>query len=93
MKISKLKEWINRYPDDHDLDLSNLRKKIALPWNQSPLNEWTIVGMNHYFVCGERCLFVAMMNKEGRAIKAEGKNELSVFASLKVQARSIDGQS
>lgn len=51
------------------------------PWNTPPLNEWAIVGMNHYFVDGQRHLFVAMV-KDGRCIKTEGADEAKVFADL-----------
>ena len=56
-----------------------------MPWNTPPLNEWSIVGMNHYFVKGRRYLFVAMA-RDGRLIQAEGTDEQLVFASLRIQA-------
>ena len=44
------------------------------PWQFKPLNEWAIVGMNHYHVNGERFLFVAM-TKDGRCITEEGPDD------------------
>lgn len=42
------------------------------PWGILP--GWDIVGMNHYYVNGERFLFVAMA-KDGRLIKEEGRDD------------------
>lgn len=53
-----------------------------MPWDRVELCGWSIVGMNHYYVDGERRLFVAMTNGEGRCIKAESRDETSVFKSL-----------
>ena len=39
-----------------------------------PLDEWAIVGMNHYHVAGERFLFVAM-TKDGKCITEEGLDD------------------
>jgi hypothetical protein len=44
------------------------------PWKQLPLNEWAIVGMNHYNMNGERRLFVAM-TKDGHCIVEEGLDD------------------
>ena len=44
------------------------------PWQRGPLNEWAIVGMNHYHVNGERHLFVAMV-KDGKCINEEGLDD------------------
>ncbi len=44
------------------------------PWLMAPLDEWSIVGMNHYSVGGERRLFVAM-TKDGRCIVEEGRDD------------------
>lgn len=57
-----------------------------LPWNSEALREWSIVGMNHYLMGGERRLYVAMV-KDGRCIKAEGADEGAVFETLEVQAQ------
>lgn len=44
------------------------------PWKLKPLDEWSIVGMNHYSVNGERRLFVAM-TKGKRCIVEEGHDD------------------
>lgn len=44
------------------------------PWNDGPLAEWSIVGMNHYHLNGEKRLFVAM-TKGGLCIQEEGKDD------------------
>ena len=44
------------------------------PWAIKPLDEWSIVGMNHYHVNGERFLFVAL-TKNGVCITEEGKDD------------------
>lgn len=58
---------------------------FGVPWESRKLREWSIVGMNHYHVKGERYLFVAMA-KENRMIKAEGTCAKSVFNCLEAQA-------
>ena len=55
------------------------------PWMMKPLDEWSIVGMNHYSVDGERRLFVAM-SKDGRCIKAEGQDDRFLWNRLWHQA-------
>lgn len=47
---------------------------INHPWKQKPLDEWSIVGMNHYHVAGQRFLFVAM-TKGGQCITEEGLDD------------------
>jgi len=47
---------------------------METPWMQKPLNEWSIVGMNHYRVNGEKRLFVAMTKGERRIVE-EGKDD------------------
>ena len=60
------------------------------PWHCAiPLRKWSIVGMNHYFKGGERCLFVAM-TKDGRCIKAEGPDDARIWLDLVKQAERID---
>lgn len=44
------------------------------PWSMKPLNEWNIVGMNHYHLNGEKRLFVAM-TKGDKCIKEEGPDD------------------
>lgn len=47
---------------------------MSAPWKQKPLDEWSIIGMNHYYVSGQRFLFVALA-KDGRCIKEEGRDD------------------
>jgi len=52
------------------------------PWKMKPLDEWSIVGMNHYHVDGgERRLFVAM-TKDGRCITEEGPDDKYLWNRL-----------
>ncbi|MEW8120040.1 MAG: hypothetical protein AB2792_23005, partial [Candidatus Thiodiazotropha sp.] len=51
------------------------------PWKDGPLNAWSIVGMNHYHVAGERFLFVSM-TKDGKCITAEGKDDKYLWNRL-----------
>lgn len=63
--------------------------EMYLPWKEPPLDEWSIVGMNHYCDSGaSKCLFVAMV-KDGKCIKAEGPSSELVFINLKGQAKEI----
>ncbi len=62
------------------------RMKNDLPWNKPTLKDWSIVGMNHYHVKGEKNLFCAM-TKDQECIKAEGTNEIKVFEELEKKAR------
>jgi len=62
------------------LDLAKVFADLA-PWQNPPLNEWSIVGMNHYVVNGHRQLFVAMM-KDGQCIKEEGNDDSFLWNRL-----------
>lgn len=44
------------------------------PWKIKPLDEWSIVGMNHYHIDGQRRLFVAM-TKDGHCVTEEGADD------------------
>ena len=55
--------------------------EMPAPWLLPPLNEWAIVGMNHYHVDGKRYLFVSM-EKDGRCIKAEGNDDPFIWRKL-----------
>lgn len=55
-------------------------------WEYEELVGWDIVGMNHYYVDGERRLFVAM-TRNGFCIKAEGADQQGIFDDLLIQAR------
>ena len=52
-----------------------------LPWMSGPLSEWSIVGMNHYHISGERCLYVSMV-KGRRCITEEGKDDKYLWNRL-----------
>jgi len=51
------------------------------PWKLGVLRDWDIVGMNHYYVKGEKRLFVAM-SKDGVLIKEEGKDTNLIWERL-----------
>jgi len=51
------------------------------PWMMSPLDEWDIVGMNHYHYGDSRALFVAMV-KDGCCIKEEGPDDEYIWNRL-----------
>lgn len=61
------------------------------PWKMKPLDEWSIVGMNHYHVAGERFLFVSM-TKDGRCITEEGKDDEYLWNRLWRKATDLKGQ-
>lgn len=56
------------------------------PWNHDCLKDYSIVGMNHYYVKGIRHLFVAMVGPQNHFIKAEGKDESEVWEKLRDRA-------
>lgn len=58
------------------------------PWLMSPLDQWSIVGMNHYYVNGERFLFVAMV-RDGHCIKEEGRDDEYLWNRLWSKASDI----
>ena len=62
--------------------------EMYLPWWEPPLDEWSIVGMNHYVVQGRKCLFVAMV-KDDKCIQSEGPSDELVFISLKQKANKL----
>ncbi len=57
----------------------------TLPWKRGILKEWSIVGMNHYFVGGKKRLYVAMV-KGGVCIKSEGLDSDLIWEHLEHQA-------
>lgn len=61
------------------------------PWSRPPLNEWSIVGMNHYHVAGERFLFIAM-TKGGQCITEEGKDDKYLWNRLLNRAAAAMGE-
>lgn len=56
-------------------------KPAPMPWMLGPLAQWSIVGMNHYHVSGQRRLFVAMV-KDGVCIKEEGPDDVYLWNRL-----------
>lgn len=63
--------WVGKWLLDTGIKSMSNKK---MPWDQPPLNEWAIVGMNHYHKNGQRLLFVAMA-KKGKCIKEEGRDD------------------
>ena len=55
------------------------------PWQHGSLKDWTIVGMNHYHVDGDRRIFVAMV-KGDRCIKEEGLDSGLIWRRLEHKA-------
>lgn len=64
---------------------------ITLPYQWLIDYGWSIVGMNHYYINGERHLFCAM-TRDNICIKAEHKQDLEVFMTLKRLAKKFDNQ-
>jgi len=62
---------------------------MPYPWNCVELQEWSIVGMNHYRLHGKRHLFVAM-TRGTHCIHSEGCDESLVFAELVEQAKRLN---
>ncbi len=60
------------------------------PWKMKPLDEWAIVGMNHYRMHGERRLFVAM-TKGNLCIVEEGLDDEFLWNRLWHKANTLDG--
>lgn len=65
---------------------------MELPWQEDSLKEWSIVGMNHYRMDGERRLFIAM-TRNGKCVIAEGPDDASVWWLLRERAEKADKQS
>jgi len=59
---------------------------VRFPWDEAPLDDWNIVGMNHYYTHNVKHLFVAM-TKDDIRIQAEGCSSAYVFDSLNKQVR------
>ena len=55
------------------------------PWKVPPLREWSIVGMNHYHVKGEKYLFVSMQ-KGDKCITEEGLDNEYIWNRLWAKA-------
>lgn len=65
---------------------------ISIPeWQAAFLKDWSIVGMNHYHVKGEKLLFVAMTNGN-KCITAEGKDDEKIWEQLNKKAIEKDNE-
>jgi len=62
---------------------------VQYPWQRPELSLWSIVGMNHYRMNGERWLFVAMA-RGGRLIKSEGLDCWAIWEDLAGQALLLE---
>lgn len=51
------------------------------PWKMAPLNEWSIVGMNHYFSAAGKMLYVSMTKGE-ICITEEGADDQYLWSRL-----------
>lgn len=69
--------------------MSNIYEEYSPPWAVKPLSEWSICGMNHYFVDGNKRLFVAM-TKNGRCIVEEGQESVCLWNRLRKKATEPD---
>lgn len=64
-----------------------------LPWRHPDLEDWSIVGMNHYRLGGTRRLFVAMTkppespDDAAKCIQAEGPDTGMLWEELRHKAR------
>jgi len=65
--------------------------EVITPWEQGPLKDWAICGMNHYHMAGERFLFVSMV-KDGLCITEEGKDDAFLWNRLCHKAWDTDKQ-
>jgi len=52
-----------------------------MPWQYGILDDWSIVGMNHYHVNGDKFIFVSMA-KKGKCITEEGKDDQYLWNRL-----------
>lgn len=59
------------------------------PWKMKPLDEWRIVGMNHYRIQGHDMLYVAM-TKGGKCIQSEGLDDEYLWNRLWHSALEAD---
>lgn len=60
--------------------------QVAAPWPHPDLIAWSIVGMNHYHVDGQRRLFVAMTCLN-TCITSEGLDGPALWDELRAAAR------
>jgi hypothetical protein len=82
VKIEQI-ESLRKQVEEKDGEIDRLN----LPWRKTELYEWSICGMNHYHVDGQRYLFVSLC-KDGRCIKAEGFDDDEIWNILIEQAKA-----
>jgi len=58
-------------------------------WKQHPLDKWSICGMNHYRVDGEKRLFVSM-TKDNYCITEEGLDDVYLWNRLYHKAMEFE---
>lgn len=64
------------------------------PWRQGCLEKWSIIGMNHYHVAGEKFIFVCMGRKSddgaGFYIQQEGRDDVYLWNRLLASAEEVE---
>lgn len=77
------------------LDAQKRESDRFMPWNVPPLDQWDIVGMNHYHLGLDgkkvRALFVAM-TKGTRCIQVESEDEARVWKRLRELALKVGAE-
>lgn len=69
--------------------MRDLFERTKCPWWEATFDGWSIVGMNHYFIGGQRRLYVAM-TKGDRCIKSEGVDTPEIWLTLALAAKAMD---
>lgn len=64
----------------------NVNSLVRLPFEDYPLNKWSIVGMNHFRINGEKWLYCSMVDGRGNCITAQGQKAEDVFKELEFKA-------
>jgi hypothetical protein len=62
---------------------------LIFPWQRPPLDKWNIGSMNHYFIKGERMIYV-LMCKGHLCIKEEGKDDRYLWNRLLARAEEME---
>ena len=68
--------------------MNNLKAEIlkAAPWLHPPLQNWSIVGMNHYHTDTGKFIFIAM-TKDNICIVEEGPDTITRWENLITKAK------
>ena len=62
----------------------------TLPWKHPDLVDWSIVGMNHYYVNGNRRrIFIAIV-RDNYCVKVEGQDISATWEELRLKAQRIN---